>query len=111
VTSDNRPDDIQKIVKSLFQAQEFQKTNPDEAIRIMSEAENMSIESMLSGLGAIFMTDLDENIKVMNTTNDPTLKNAIEMIGKFYLERGQISYQPTFDELIESKFVNELNQN
>jgi len=108
---DKRPDDIQKIVKSLFEAQEFQKANPDEAIRVMAEAENVHLRSMLSGVEAIFMTDLDENIKVMNPSNDPTLKNAIDMIAEFYLERGQISYKPTFDELIESKFVNELNQN
>jgi len=108
---DKRPDDIQKIVQSMFEAQEFQKTNTDEAVRIMAEAENVDPKAMLAGLEAIFMTDLDENFKVMNPSNDPTLKNAIDVIAKFYLERGQISYQPTFDELIESKFVNHLNQN
>jgi len=108
---EERPDDIQKIVQSMFEAQEFQKTNPDESIRIMADAENVPLESMLSGLEAVFMTDLDENIKVMDPSNDPTLKNAIDEIAKFYLERGQISYKPTFDELIESKFVNELNKN
>jgi len=106
-----RPDDIQKIVKAMFQAQEYQKINHDESVRIMSEAENVSVESMAAGLAAVFMTDLDENIKVMDPANDPTLQNAIDAIAKFYLERGQISYKPTFDELIESKFVNELNQN
>jgi len=108
---DERPDDIQKIVLSLFEAQEFQKINPDESARIMAEAENMALKSMLLGLDAVFMTDLDENIKVMNPSNDPTLKNAIDEIAKFYLERGQISYKPTFDELIESKFVNDLKLN
>ncbi len=107
----NRPDDIQKIVLSLFEAQEFQISNHDEAIRIMAEAENVDPKAMLAGLEAIFMTDLDENLKVMNPSNNPTLKNAIDVIAKFYLERGQISYTPTFNELIESKFVNQLNQN
>jgi len=100
-----RPDDIKKIVECMFMAQQFQISNPDESIRIMAEAENVPIESMKLGLEAVFMTDLDENIKVMNPSNDPTLKNAIEVIAQFYLERGQISYKPTFDELIESKFV------
>jgi len=106
-----RPGDIQKIVQSMFEAQEFQKSNPDESVRIMAEAENVSYDSMLAGLRAVFMTDLDENLKVMNPSNDPTLKNAIEVIAEFYLERGQISYIPTFDEIIEPKFVNELNLN
>lgn len=106
-----RPDDIQKIVKSMFEAQEFQKSNPTESIRIMAEAEGMSEDAMLDGVNAVFMTDIYENIKVMNPSNDPTLKNAIDEIAKFYLERGQISYKPTFDELVESKFVNALNPN
>jgi len=89
----------------------FKKTNPDEAIRIMSEAENIDPKTMLAGLEAVFMTDLDENVKVLNPSNDPALKNAIDVIAAFYLERGQISYASTFDELIESKFVNHLNQN
>ena len=106
-----RPDDIQNIVLSMFEAQEFQKTNTEEAVRIMAEAVNIDPKAMLAGLEAIFMTDLDENFKVMNPSNDPTLQNAIDVIATFYLERGQISYMPTFDELIESKFVNQLNQN
>ncbi len=104
-----RPDDIQKIVQSMFDAQEYQRSNYDESVRIMAEAENVSVESMKAGLEAVFMTDLNENIKVMNPSNDPTLKNAINVIAEFYLERGQISYIPTFDELIESKFVNNLS--
>lgn len=110
-TINERPDDIQKIVQSMFEAQEYQKSNPDESIRIMAEAENVSIESMLAGLEAVFMTDVNENIKVMNPSNDPTLENAINIIAEFYLERGQISYKPTFDDIIEPKFVNELNLN
>lgn len=111
IVIEKRSDDIQKIVKSMFEAQEFQKSNPAEAIRVMAEAEGMSEEAMLDGVNAVFMTDIYENIKVMNPSNDPTLKNAIDEIAKFYLERGQISYKPTFEELIESKFVNELNPN
>jgi len=105
---EERPDDIQKIVQSMFEAQEFQKINPDESIRIMAEAENVDEDAMLAGLEGVFMTDLDENIRVMDPANDPTLKNAIAEISKFYMERGQISYKPTFDDIIEPKFVIEL---
>ncbi len=105
---EERPDDIQKIVQSMFEAQEFQKTNPDESIRIMATAENVDESSMLSGVQAVFMTDLDENIKVMDPSNDPALKNAIDEISKYYLERGQISYSPAFYDIIEPKFVSEL---
>ncbi|MEK0319311.1 MAG: ABC transporter substrate-binding protein, partial [Nitrosopumilus sp.] len=107
---EERPDDIQKIVQSMFEAQEYQKMHYNESIRIMAEAENVDEDAMLAGLEAVFMTDLEENIRVMDPANDPTLKNAIEEISKFYMERGQISYQPTFDDIIEPKFVIELSK-
>lgn len=103
-----RPDDIQNIVECMNDAEQFLKSNPEEAIRIMAEAENMSVESMAAGVEGVFMTDLNENIKVMNPSN-PILKDIIEEIGKFYFERGQISYIPEFDKIIETKFVNELS--
>jgi len=109
-TIDTRPDDISKIIQSIDEAQQFQKTNPDESIRIMAESENMYNDFMLSGLDAVFITGLDENIKVMDFTNDITLKNSIDDISQFYLERGQISYKPTFDEIIEPKFVLQLRE-
>ena len=103
-------DDIRNIIQSIHEAQEFQKINPDESIRIMAESQNVFREHMLSGLDAIFITDLDENIKVMDFTNNPTLKNSIDDISQFYLERGQISYKPTFDDIIEPKFVFQLRE-
>jgi len=107
---EERPDDIQKIVQSMFEAQEYQKMHNNESVRIMAEAENVDENAMLAGLEAVFMTDLDENIRVMDPANDPTLKNAIAEISKFYMERGQISYQPTFGDIIEPKFVRELSK-
>ena len=75
----------------------------------MAEAENMSVESMAAGVEGVFMTDLEENFRVMNPSNDPILKNTVNEIGKFYFERDQISHIPEFDEIIEARFVNELS--
>jgi len=33
---------------------------------------------------------------------------SLEVISKFYLERGQLSQIPEFNEIIEPRFVNEL---
>ena len=107
---ETRPDDIRKIIQSIDEAQKFQITDPDESVRIMAESENVYRDYMLSGLDAVFITNLDENIKVMDFTNDLTLKNSIDDITQFYLERGQISYKPTFDDIIEPKFVLQLRE-
>lgn len=105
---DKRPDDIIKIIQSIDEAQEYQKTNLDESVRIMAESENVYRDYMLSGLDTVFISNLDENIKVMDFANDLTLKNSIDSISQFYLERGQISYKPTFDDIVEPKFVLQL---
>jgi len=104
-----RPDDILKIVESMVEAQQFQKSNLDESLRIMAEAENVSVESMAIGLEGVFVTDLNENLKVLNPSNNIILKNVLDEIGKYYFERGQITYIPEFDEIVEPRFVNELN--
>ena len=41
----------------------------------------------------------------MDTLNEPTLKNAIKEIAEFHMNRGQISYDPSFEDIIKSKFV------
>jgi len=110
-TIDEYPDHITKIIQSMFEAQEYQKSNPDESLRIMAEAENVSVESMAAGLEGVFVTDFYENTKIMNPSSDPTLKNIIDEIGEFYFDRGQIAYKPEFNEIIEPRFVNELNSN
>ncbi len=108
-TITERPDEILKIIKTITEVEQFLKSNPDESLRIMAEAENMSVESMAAGVEGVFMTDLEENFRVMNPSNDPILKNTINEIGKFYFERGQVSHIPEFDEIIEARFVNELS--
>jgi NitT/TauT family transport system substrate-binding protein len=108
-TITERPDDILKIIKTMSETEQFLKSNPDESLRIMAEAENMSVESMTAGVEGVFMTDLEENFRVMNPSNDPILKNTVTEIGKFYFERDQILYIPEFDKIIEARFVNELS--
>ena len=107
---EERPNDIQNIVKSMLEAQEYQKSNYDESIRIMAESYNMSESSISAGLESVFMTDLSENFRVMNPSIDSSLKDAIKEVAEFYRDRGQITYIPTFDDLVEPKFVLELYQ-
>ena len=104
-----RPDDIQRIVKSMLEARDFVYTNRDEALEIMSKAEGVGKEEMDRGINGVHQPDLKENIKAMRKSKKTTsLYGSGECIAEFYLNRGQLSHVPNFDEIIEAKFVNEL---
>lgn len=108
-TIKERPDDIQRIVKSMLEARDFVYTNRDEALEIMSKAEGVGKEEMDRGINGVHQPDLKENIEAMRKSKKTTsLYGSGECIAEFYLNRGQLSHLPNFDEIIEAKFVNEL---
>lgn len=108
---EKRSQDIKAIVKALLEARDFIYSNKEEAIIIMAEAEGVSKEDMSSGLSGIRFPDLKENMEILNKSEKPTsLYASGDVISKFYMERGQLSEVPDFDEIIEPKFVNQLNR-
>ena len=104
-----RPDDIQAIVKSLVEAQQYRDANWAESIEIMAKAVKISFEDMESGLKGTDQLDLQGNIKAMTESDDPiSLYVSGKFIADFYLTRGQLSQKPNLDEMIEPRFINEL---
>ncbi|MFC1624361.1 ABC transporter substrate-binding protein [Candidatus Omnitrophota bacterium] len=104
-----RPDDVKAIIKALLEARDFIFSNKDEAVKIMAEAEGMSEEEMASGIEAIKLPDLKENVEAMTKSGDlTTLRGAGMYVTNFFLERGQISQFPDFDKIIDNRFVKEL---
>lgn len=109
-----RPDDIQAIVKSLFEAQRFQKTNRVEALEIIAKAIKSTPESIGVGIDAVNYLDEKENACAMyeeigeESEEVHSLMESGKIIAEFYLKRGQLSSIPDFNEIIEPRFVNEL---
>ncbi len=104
-----RPEQIQAIVKSLLEAHDFVRSNRVEAIEIMAAAEAMTAEEMAEGLDAVHQPDLQENLAAMQETDDLTsLHRSGEYIGRFFLNRGQLSQEPNVSEMIEPRFINKL---
>lgn len=103
-TIKERPQDVQAVVKALLQARDFIQTNRQEAIAIMAAAENMTVDEMAKGIAAVRQPDLEENRIAMRTV----LPANGKMLGDYYLERGMLGGQPEIEELIETKFVDEI---
>jgi NitT/TauT family transport system substrate-binding protein len=105
-TLEKRPDDVKKIVKSLVEAQEYRDMHRENALEIMSRAQNVTTSDLEKGFAGIQTMDLAENYHLFYTSTE--IRESFEFISQFYLKRGQISEIPTFDEIMEGKFIKEL---
>jgi NitT/TauT family transport system substrate-binding protein len=106
-----RPEKIQAIVKSLFEAHDFLQNNRPEAIKIMSLYEGIGETEIEEGLQGIHQPNIKENLQLMGKNEDPlSLFNSGKVIIDFYLNRGQLSLPPDLDTILIPRFVKELEK-
>ena len=106
---DERPQEIQAIVQSMIDAKKYYEENPSESIEIMAKHLEISPDDLSRGYSGIHLLSYDENIKSL-TGNDETrsLRGTGEFIGNYYLERGQLSQMPDFNEIIDPTILQAL---
>jgi NitT/TauT family transport system substrate-binding protein len=108
---EQRPMDIQNIIKSLIEAKEDYDKNSEQGVEIMSSKSGLSKNLIVEGLNNVKFTDMDYNTQFsMNKELNDTLSlyYSGNSIAKFYTERGVISEYPVIENIVEPKFVNEL---
>ena len=108
---EERPGDIEKIIKSFNEAMDFYKMNPAEALQIMSLKSGLSEEEIARGLNGTKLMSLQDNALIaMN--NDPKNNNSLFTTGEyaatFYTERGVMTEFPLIAEIVEPRLVKEL---
>lgn len=104
-----RPKEVEAIVKSLLEARNFVYTDREEALEIMSAAENIPKGEMNEGIEGVVHPNLKENMAAMKDTEETTsLYSSGRIISNFYISRGQLSSIPDFDKIIESKFIENI---
>jgi NitT/TauT family transport system substrate-binding protein len=108
---EERPADIENILKSFDEAMDFYKTNPAEAIQIMSQKSGLSEDEIARGFNGTELMSLQDNALIaMN--NDPKNNNSLFTTGEyaatFYTDRGVMSEYPVLGEIVEPRFVKEL---
>ena len=104
---EERPDDVQRIVKSLLEAKDFINSNKDEAIDIMAKAEGVDGAEVQRGIDTeLHMLDLNENIEAMKKSeNIASLYASLKIITDFYVKRGLLSDTQVTEGIIEPKFI------
>ncbi len=105
-TTEKRPGEIRAILKALFRAREFIRTNKVEAVSIMAKAEGMKPEEMIMGLDGIIQPDREQNMLMMKKNgNSNSLFNIATTIYDFYGKRGRYFSQEDLDNIIDSSFL------
>jgi NitT/TauT family transport system substrate-binding protein len=108
---EQRPQDIQNVIKSLIEAAEDYDKNKEQGIDIMSLKSGLSKDVINEGMDGAKILDLNLNAQVsMNNESNETesLYNSGNDLAEFFAERGVISQYPNLEEIVEPKFVNEL---
>jgi NitT/TauT family transport system substrate-binding protein len=106
-----RPQDIQNIVKSMIEAKADYDKNKEQDISIISLKSGLSKDQIVEGINNVKLLDLKYNIQnSMNktSTNTTSLYVSGKDIVKFYVERGVISEYPNINDLIDPQFVDAL---
>ena len=106
-----RPQEIQGIIKSIIEAQTYYDNNKEESLKIMSNKSGVREEEIKNGLASVTLLSLKENaVNIMNSkSNEPiSLFSSGKYISEFFLNRGQISEYPDFSQIVDSDFVNSL---
>jgi NitT/TauT family transport system substrate-binding protein len=98
--------EVQAVMKSLFEALDYVKANPEESLKIMADAEKMTTTELQQGLNGVHQLSLDENMHALNQGGQ--LYTRGEEVSTFYLEHGQFSSIPDLDAIIEPRFINNL---
>jgi len=108
---EQRPQDIQNIIRSMDEAKADYDKNKDQDIAIMSLKSGLSKAEIIEGMENAKIFDLNYNHQTsMNKNSNQTSSLYVSgnYIAKFYAERGVISEYPNIDEIVDSKFVDAL---
>jgi NitT/TauT family transport system substrate-binding protein len=106
-----RPQEVQSVIKSIIEAQNYYETHKPESLQIMSSKSGISEQEIKNGLESVTLPSLKENfVNVMNNKSHEitSLYSSGKYISEFFLNRGQINEYPDFKQIIDPDFVNAL---
>jgi NitT/TauT family transport system substrate-binding protein len=106
-----RPQDIQNIVKSMIEAKADYDKNKEQDVSIMALKSGLNKDQIVEGINKVNLLSLESNIQnSMNksSSNITSLYVSGNDIAKFYAERGVISEYTNVDDLVEPQFVTAL---
>jgi NitT/TauT family transport system substrate-binding protein len=108
---EQRPHDIQAIVKSLVEAEHYYMSNRTDALKIMSLKSGISESDIVAGFDGIRILSLSDNVNTaMNSKSNDTTSLYVtgNEIANFFVNRGQMSDLPDIAKIIDPVFAEVL---
>jgi NitT/TauT family transport system substrate-binding protein len=108
---EQRPKDIQAVIKSIVEAQNYYVNNKTDAVKIMSIKSGIDEHEIMNGLDSVALPSLKDNINIAlnsNVNETTSLYVSGKDIAEFYINRGQISEYLDLNQIIDSTFANDV---
>ncbi|ADG81473.1 ABC transporter substrate-binding protein [Thermincola potens] len=105
-TLKERPEDVKKILMAWFDAMEWWKQNPEEAIQIMAKRADTSPEDYKQSVQSVKIFTLEDNIKAF------TKAESMEYLGytglktaKFLKSKNMLDTIPDVEKILDDSFI------
>lgn len=105
------PQAVKAFVSGIFQALDFLKTNPDEALSIAAKPLGVSSGDLANQLKGVRLTDLATNREMLtNPQSNLYLPKSMTALATFLKKHSQIQTAPDMAKLIDPQFVLALSK-
>lgn len=103
---DERPDDVQAIVKTWFDTLEFMAANPEKSDKIMAKLANVSVEELQLLKEGTQMFTLEDNLKAFSDGNSMEhMPFAAKQMADFMVSVDFIPAAPPLEPILDDQFV------
>ncbi len=103
---DERPEDVQAIVKTWFDTLAFMEENPEKSNEIMAERAGVSVEELEQLLGGTRMFTIDDNLEAFSDGEGMKyMSSAAVGMADFMVKVGFIPEAPPLEPILDDQFV------
>jgi NitT/TauT family transport system substrate-binding protein len=105
----NRPDDVKKIINAWFDALDYWKANPDDALKIMAKAAETPLDDYKAGVDSVKIFQIEDNLKAFQKADNYTsLTYTSQKTAEFLKGLDMLSSIPKAESILDSHFVEEV---
>jgi NitT/TauT family transport system substrate-binding protein len=107
---EDRPDDVQSVVKTWFDTVDWMGANKQSANKIMAERAGVSVADYQSYDDGTTIFSLAENVDAFRSGSTPAnLDFQAAKIAEFLVSAGLVDEEPLIDGLLDGRFIEELS--
>ncbi|RTE08801.1 ABC transporter substrate-binding protein [Paenibacillus whitsoniae] len=105
----NRPEDVKKILNAWFDALDYWKANPEEALQIMAKAAETPVDEYKAGVDSVKIFQLEDNVKAFQKADSlESLAFTSDKTANFLKGLDMLTAIPKPESFLDGHFVEEV---